>query len=384
MTSTYDSTGVILDRYADVLARLITLLTNQFGESINTAEDTYIGNEIRNISDEVAAINEIVQATNDGFSIANSIGSALDNLLAIVGVERTEASFSTVTLTLTAIDATTVPAGSKYKTATNVIFETDTALTFTGAGSDTVAATCTVVGENNAAIGEVNLIVDEIYGITTVTNAAAAIPGRLRATDEEMKTRHTTAVQTSGENSVNAISEAVAGVTGVSAVYTDDNRTNETVDGVPAHNVVVSVIGGSDADVAAAIDTNITEGVPTFGSTTVSVYNETISQSKDINFSRASNVPLHIALSITTTPGVFPDDGADTIKDALVAEIATYGISTDVIYDALKAQIYSVPGFVLSSYFLDTVDPPTGTADIPMSILQRATLAKTDIDITVS
>ncbi|NIS15869.1 MAG: hypothetical protein GWN96_06475, partial [candidate division Zixibacteria bacterium] len=49
MTSTYDETGIVLDRYADILARYVALLEGEFGESIDTSEDEYVGHTIRNI-----------------------------------------------------------------------------------------------------------------------------------------------------------------------------------------------------------------------------------------------------------------------------------------------------------------------------------------------
>jgi uncharacterized phage protein gp47/JayE len=360
-------------------------LHTTFGYSLNLAIDTYLGQEIRNLANVLSQTNEIVQAIYDALGVEDASGSLLAKQLSLIGIDWVTGAYSSVPLTFTATAATTVPAGTLCRTETGVTFATDAAMTLTGAGSDAVEATCTVVGPHAAAIGEVNTMVNTIYGISGVTNAAAATPGRLRATDAEMKQIHTTTVAESGQNGAARIYQALSEVTGVSAIYVLDNDTDAAIGAVPAHNVAVTVIGGADADIAAAIDNNKTTGVPSYGSTTVSVYNTTTATSHDINFSRGTAVPIYIALDITTIPGVFPDDGATTIKDALVAMFTPQEIriGDDVVYTELYAAIYSVPGIIVNSYYLDTADPPTGTSDISISTLQLATLDADDIDITV-
>jgi uncharacterized phage protein gp47/JayE len=378
--STYDSTGITLDRYADIYSRLVNLARTQFGDSVNTAKDTYLGHQIDNHSLLSAEQNEIIQDVFDAISINNATGVQLANILAFLGIEWSEAAFSTVTLTLTATTATTVPAGSQYKTAANVIFATDTELVFTAAGSSTVAATCTVVGPFEAGIGQVNIINTSVYGISTVTNAAAATPGKYRATDADMKEIHTIAVATTGEHDTASIYEAVSEVTGVSAVDVTENDTSETVNGVPANSVAVSHIGGDDLEVATAIANNITASVPTFGTGAVDVYNDVTSQTKTINKTVGSTVPIYIEIEGDTTQ-IYPNDGDDQIKANIVAAFDDYRMGQDVVYTSIYGPIYNVPGIIVTSLKTDTVSPPTGTADINISRSQLATIQTSDITI---
>jgi uncharacterized phage protein gp47/JayE len=380
MTSTYDETGIVLDRYSDVYARLVELARSQFGNSVNTAKDTYLGHQIDNHSLLTAEANEIIQAVFDAISVNNATGVQLANILAFLGIEWSEASFSTVPLTLTATEATTVPTGSQYKTAANVIFSTDVEVVFTGAGTQEVASTCTVVGPFEAAIGEVNIINTSVFAITTVTNLAAATPGRYRATDAEMKETHTIAVATTGEHDTASIYEAVSEVTGVSAVDVTENDTSETVNGVPANSVAVSHIGGDDLEVATAIANNITASVPTFGTGAVDVYNDVTSQTKTINKTVGSTVPIYIEIEGDTTQ-LYPNDGDDQIKANIVAAFATYRMGQDVVYTSIYGPIYNVPGIIVTSLKTDIVSPPTGTADINISRSQLATIQTSDITI---
>jgi hypothetical protein len=143
----------------------------------------------------------------------------------------------------------------------------------------------------------------------------------------------------------------------------------------------VSAIGGTDADVATAIDNTKTSSVGTHGATTESVYNATTKQTKDINFDRAVNTSTHIKVTLNKIAGVYPDDGDDQIKAALVAHYESIIINSDVVYTALYNPIYSVAGHTVTALTLDTVDPPVGVVDLTSTPLIRYTLALADIDI---
>lgn len=374
MTSTYDSTGLNVDRYADVLARLIALATAWKGESLSTDEEEYLGHVFRQESLLSAEANEIIQAIYDTLGVRNNQSVPLDNILEVIGLYRQAAAKSTVTLTLTVDRAVTIPAGKIVQTAAKVQWVTDEDLVFAGAGSDTVAATCTVTGPNNAAAGEINEIVTPVGGWTAVTNAAAAIPGRNRELDAELKVRHTAAVATSGERDAASIYEAVAAVTGVDAVAVVEDYTSDT----PVH---VYVIGGADEDIAAAIDNTITAGIGLAGTTSVVVYNATIKTNKTIKFTRATDLDTYVSVTVLTNPALYPSDGDDQIKANIVAIYDGQGIGENVVYWELPGAVYDVEGATMTALYLDTVSPPTGTSDIVVAQDKRAVITAANITI---
>jgi uncharacterized phage protein gp47/JayE len=373
--SIYDSSGIRMDPYADVKSDMDASAKIIWGDGINLDFDSFIGGKIELVAQLAAQTNQIVQSVYDAFRVTGASGVALDSLLALIGEQRLSDAYSTVTLTLTATNPTTVTQGSLYSTESGITFATDEEVVFVAAGDQDVEATCTIVGENNAGIGEVNQKRTTVYGITSVTNAAAAIPGRIRETDPEARIRHSEATATSGENDIASIFQAVSGVEGVSSVYID----NDTANG----RVGVSVIGGSDDDIATAISDNLTAGVGTYGTSSVVIYNETTRQSETINFTRASNVPIYITMTITGATGLFPDDGTDQIRDAISEVFETYEINTDVVYTSLYAPIYSVDGVTVNSLYIGASASPTGTSDIPINESEKATISDSNILITV-
>jgi uncharacterized phage protein gp47/JayE len=212
-----------------------------------------------------------------------------------------------------------------------------------------------------------------VYGLTSVTNAVAAIPGRLRETDPQYKERHTAAVATSGEDDIAGIYSAVSEVSGVS-----DCRVIEAVG-----SITVSVIGGSDADVAAAINNNRTGGIPSLGDQSVDVYSAITGETTTERFYRAVDREFFVALTLAKNKALFPDDGELQIKNALVAmALATYRINGTVDYRALQAPVYSVAGVTISDLRIGWTAAPTGITNLTTTIQQRAALPIENISIS--
>jgi len=374
--STYTAAGIVMDRYADVLARIHAVYIAKYGDSIDLDTDAWDGHLSELIALLVGEMNDIIQDISDGRDISNSSGVALDAAISFLGLSRQGAAKSVIVdgVQLTANKATTVPAGSRYGTVPDVVFTTDAELVIPAAGTGLVSATCTEDGAFEVAIGELTQIKSSVPGITAVTNTVAAIPGRLRQTDSEVKAAHALAVATTGEDDVSSIYEALNGVDGVSGIFVFENDTGATASGIPAYTVYVVVIGGSDADVAAAISANKTSGVPTFGSESDTVYNEVTRQTKTIYFDRGAGDSIYIALNITKVSTQFPDDGEVQIINNLAAIYDAKRLGDDVIYNEHWGAIYSVPGLIVNTLKVDTIPIPVGTSDIVMTPQQLASL----------
>lgn len=373
--STYDATGLTVDRYQTILDNMIALVEAWKGESLSTDEQELLGHILRQEALLYAEANEIIQEVYDAISVSNATGAQLDNLLELVNLFRQDAAASTATLTCTVTKATTIPAGSLARTDGNVYFATDSALVFVGAGSNTVAATCTVDGPNNAAAGEISNIATAVNGWSAVTNVAAAVPGRDREIDANFKNRHAAAVATSGERDAASIDEAVGAVDGVSSVKVVEDYTSSTP-------VYVYVIGGADADIAAAIDSQRTIGIGTGGTTAVDVYSTVTKETETIRFTRASDVDVYIDMVLTINSALFPADGDTQIRDNIEDLFDVYEIGDDVIYLELPGAILDVAGVTINSLYLGLTASPTGTSDLAIANDERAVIDSADIGIT--
>jgi uncharacterized phage protein gp47/JayE len=373
--STYGSTGLSMDRYADILAQMIALAEAWKGSSLSTDEQTLMGHLLRQVAYQTDNVNEKIQSLYSTMSVSDNIGNGLDNIVELIGLSRQSAVKSTATVTCIASKACTIPAGSLVKTSANVYFSTDEDLIFAGSGYDYVGVTCTEFGPISGGAGEINTIVNSVNGWSSVNNVDAIIPGRNRETDVDLKIRHTTAVATSGERDAASIAEAVGAVAGVSAVKV----LEDTASSIP---VYVYVIGGTDADIAKAIDDQLTVGIGTGGTTAVDVYNDTLREVKTIRFSRATDVDIYIDMVLSINENLFPADGALQIKEALSGIFNGNSIGVDVIYNQLFQPIYTVPGVIVSQLFIGTSPSPSGTSNITIGNAWRAVLDTANIGIS--
>ena len=123
-------------------------------------------------------------------------GDFLDNLAAMRGVTRIEATAAVTILQFSISDpiasAVSIPAGTRVTNGNDVYFATDEyAEIRPGQTSVTVSATCTDVGltGNGFAIGELNTVVNTLPYIVTVSNTVATSGGADRESDENLKER---------------------------------------------------------------------------------------------------------------------------------------------------------------------------------------------------
>lgn len=120
----------------------------------------------------------------------------LDNLAALRGVQRMEATAATTDLKFSLgsaiASAVSIPAGCRVTNGNEVYFATDEYAEIpAGATEVTVSATCTEEGSygNNFEIGELNIIVNTLPYVVAVTNTVRTYGGADRESDDSLKDR---------------------------------------------------------------------------------------------------------------------------------------------------------------------------------------------------
>lgn len=367
--------GLVLARFTELFAQFGAAGKALWGQSLDTGQTEYIGHMYNQCSLLLAELNDVFAEVADVQSAINVTGDRQDHLFALVGVYRGSGSNSKVTETYTVDRATTIPAGHRMKTLTGLTFRVLENHVAAGAGTYDVEMECTVEGPFDAAIGEVNIPVSSFSGFVSATNAAAATPGAYRQTDGQFRAAHTAAVETSGERDTASIELAVRAVDGVS-----DARC---VDDKDAHTITVSVIGGDPADIATAIDQNITGGIPTLGDQSVEVYSETSGQNETINYYEGANKQLYLSAVLTKNSALFPADGNAQLKALLTAyALENYRLGSTVDYRLLQVPFSQVAGVVINELYIGWSASPTGEANLTTTILERPFLQEANIEIS--
>jgi phage-related baseplate assembly protein len=123
-------------------------------------------------------------------------GDYLDNLAALRGVKRTEATAATTVLQFSLdaaiASAVSIPAGCRATNGNGVYFATDKYAEIpAGETTVSVSATCTDEGScgNDFAAGEFNVVVNTLPYVVSVTNTETTSGGADREDDDSLKNR---------------------------------------------------------------------------------------------------------------------------------------------------------------------------------------------------
>jgi len=361
----------------------------------------------------IAALAEILtnadEAQLDSYNAADpdkATAQALDAILRLSNVERAEGTHSTATVQLVGTASTVVQAGTLIENSvTGTRWATDHQVVL-GAGPTPVTVTCQTIGAQTAGVGELSKIATPVSGLESVSNAGSAALGRNPMTDPEARIFRQETISKPASNTIDSIVSSVATVSGVSHVRGYTNRNNSTDgNGIPGHGFSIIVKGGDDADIARAIYNKLNPGPPMFGGTnpvTVEVQSEVTTNSEDVTFGRAVDVPLYVQVNLIQT-GEIPDSAQSEIKAAIVAyslgnlfdgdsldghrktgfRIAE-SISSGMLHTPVNYYMGRVgEGYVDSIYISRSPDPTEpGVASIGWNEL--ATISDNNIEVTIS
>jgi uncharacterized phage protein gp47/JayE len=384
----YSSSGYTRKRIADWDADLKALYRSIFGENIDLSSDTQDGQLIGALAETLSnqdATNELLS----GIINPNTVeGNWQSTLVRLNGITRLGAASSTVNLTFTGTNGIIIPAGTIVEEITNgEKFATNQPAEILG-GTATVAATAQNTGAIIALSGTITEMVSQISGVDSVTNANDATLGRDEESDGDLRLRRFRSVALASSALTDSIRAAVADIDGVTNIRVYENKTNATnADGIDPHSVAVVVVGGDDTEIAQTILENMSLG-GTYGSTTETV-EDNQGNEIDINFSRPTDVDIHIEMDIRKF-STFPGDGEDQIKAAIIEYMENnpdtkLSIGEDVVYSALFCPIMSVGGLSVTDLTIGTSASPTDKDDIAIAFDEIAEFDTSRITInTVS
>lgn len=340
---------------------------------------------------------KFTELTELGATVYNALnpdaaeGQLLTNVCAISGTLPQVATYSKVTGTLTLNASTTVHAGATVQVLnqpSNVwVLEADAVNSSSSVANVTAVFRSQEPGPQVANAGTLTVIGTPTIGWTAVTNAADAVPGLSADTDTTLRQKRALELLGEGSGDIDAIRAAVLKVGGVLTCFVYENTTLfPDTTGLPPKSFRVVIWDGpsqaanNDA-VAQAIWDAKPSGIQSFGTTALGAATDSTGQLRAINFDRAQQVPIYVAC--TTTPGTLTTAQTSAVKSAMVAyAAANWNLGVSVIALAVRAQALTVGGVTDVPVFdLGLTASPSGTANIPISGLQIATLTTSDITV---
>ena len=377
--------GFTRTRLDERFDQLVVAMQAIFGPTINLDPDSVDGQTLGIYAESISNLDQLAEDVYNGFSPQGASGLALSRLVQINGIRRIAGAYSTAVVRCVGIEGTTIPAGSLIgSTSATLSFTTIADATIGASGQVDVNARAVEYGATLAPAGTLNKIDTPIYGWQTVTNTADAVPGRAEETDEQLRIRRAQSTATPAQSVVDGIYGALANLSSVSRCRVFENVLDTTdANGLPPHSIYCVVDGGAVADIANQIWLRKSAGSTMYGALTQTV-TDSQGGAHSIKFSRPGDVNVYITINLVTRSG-WPTDGAQRIKDALVAwGLDEQEIGEELIYSRLFSPVNTVPGFSITSMFIGTSASPTGTANItvPFDSLARVDSARIVVNVS--
>lgn len=291
-------------------------------------------------------------AVYNSFSPLTAVGYGLSRNVQINGLQKKEASFSTVGLTIIGVANTPISSGVAQDELGQLWNLPESAL-IPGGGSLTVTATAATIGAIFAEANTITQIFTPTNGWQTVNNSSSAIPGNPVESDSALRIRQAQSTALPSLTVLEGTKGAIANVPGVSQVEVYENDTNETDgNGIPANSVAAVIAGSFDyTAVAQAIQIKKTPGAGTYGNQTVLV-NDSRGMPINIEFTDVAEVSPGAGIkvwiqyvAVNSGPNVFSTDYIPLIQAAVAAVVNVAGIGAvdtngQINYTTLFAPAY--------------------------------------------
>lgn len=335
LSATVTAEGISAPDYQTILDTLTSYFQQIYGSDAYLEPDSKDGQMVALVALAIHDANNTAISVYNCFSPATGYGAALTSNVKINGIARRGATNSTVDLVLTGTAGTSITNGT-VKDTNNVIWRLPASVTIGVGGTVTVTATCSNSGAVAALAGTITTINTPTRGWASVTNPAAATIGAPAETDAELRIRQGQSVALPSLTPFEGVDGAIANVAGVTRhkLYENDTGAIDS-NGLPPHSISAIVDGGDVTEIAQTIRGNKGQGTATYGTTSVTVP-DTYGNPHVISFSRSTDVPIFVAITLKVFTGYTSQIG-EQIKQAVADYINGLTIGDDV----LLSRIYS-------------------------------------------
>jgi len=384
---TIDESGISAPPYDQIYQSLIASYKEIYGADCYLAEDSQDGQWIAVLAKAIDDSNKGTIKTFHNYSPSYAVGNALSAAVKINGIERLSSSNSTVNVTVVGQVGKIIVNGVAADTSGNK-WNLPASVTIPPEGQIVVTAIAQQPGAIPAAAGAVNSIATPQQGWQSVTNASAAVAGQPVETDPRLRLRREDSVAQSSLTILEGIEGAIRNLTGVTAVRGYENDSGSTDEnGIPAGAIAMVVDGGIASEIATTINLKKTLGAPTYGSTTITVY-DSKGEPNDINYSVPAPQRIKVEITLHGLVGYNTNIGAAQ-KQAVADYINGLTIGNKIMLPRLQvpAQLYGAPDsltFEIVTIKGSIYPAAVGTSDITIGYNQIATCQVADIVIVTA
>jgi len=378
------SDGLSVRTQPEILAEIEQDQKDNVSASLDLSTSSPNGQINRLISRSESLLEEALAALFAAIDPDSATGEALFRLGALRGTIREAAQPTRVSVVVTlaagtyAINALSVnPTGRAEDVFRNVEAVT------TAGGNETVVFQAVATGPIQVAAN--TLVRVPSTGFTAVVSNAVGTPGRDLETEGQFRLRSNSEIERPGSASASGIvADLLAEIPEIVTCFVTENDTDATVDSVPPHSLEAVIFGpdpatDDDDDAAAAVIlASKAAGAGTYGTTTRTVY-DSEGYAHAISFTRPTDVPVTVAISVKVQISKF--SSAAEVQNVIAARaLSDLAPGLDVAWSVVASWVLSIPGVYRVSAISLNGSP---TTDVTITTRQRATIAASDVTVTV-
>ena len=375
-------TGFERTRLIDRLAEIQGDARAIFGQDIDLSSDTMDGQHISLFAEAIADLDELAELVWMSFDPDLAFGNSLSRLVKINGIERSQGAYSIVNLTVTGTPLVLIPKGSSVSNASGTVeVYTTEDVRIDETGTAIVEAMPESMGAISASADTLTVIKSPLFGWSSVTNAAAMTVGKIRESDQALRTRRRGSVSKGNRNMTEALWAKLSDLSGVIDVSVLENATqNEDSRGLPPHSIHVVIAGGDDNEIAETIWLSKTGGTVVAGTESHIVIDE-VGGEQVMKFSRPVDASINIEVFITPLSG-YSFSTESLIKNALVSYLQeTISVGGSIINSALYSPLNDIGGFAIDRIEMAKDGEPLAEKSIYLDFNERLVISTTDIEV---
>lgn len=392
----WQSTGLVIPDETAILAGAQTDIDTAFGGGTNPALDTPQGQLASSLTAVIADKNNQIALVANQVDPQYADGRWQDAIGRIYFLTRTAATATVVTCTLTGTIGAVIPAGTLAQDTNGNTYSLLSAVTIGQTGQASGQFQNVVTGPIACPAGTLTQVYQAVIGWDAVTNPTDGAIGQNVESRSDFEYRRKNSVAANGKGTPQAIYGAVFSVANVLDCYAIDNPLPTAVSigatsyPVKAHSLFVSVVGGTDAAVAAAIFSKKDAGCDMNGNTSVTVYDTSYSYPQPqytIQFERPSALAIKFAIQIVNEP-TLPANIISLIRTAIINKFngVTDGNRERIASTIFASNYYSSIASAASNVSVISCLIGTSTATlttVAVGIDQYPTISASDISVTL-
>lgn len=394
-TNYITNNGVLIPDTSNLQSDVQQTYKDALGEDLDTSSETPQGRLIEADTLGQKGVLDIQALVANAMNPNTSFGVFLDALCAMTGTNRQYATYTQSLCTLTGVPNTTIPAGSQARTTAGDVFSLVSNATLSSTGNATAYMQAVESGPVPCAINTLTQIVTPVLGWETINNPNAATLGQAQESDTSLRARRLQNLY-QGNALLDSIISAVSQVPGVVGVYGYENYTNavETIGesiAVQPHSIYIVADGGADADVAQAIWVKKSLGCGYTGTVSQTVTDPLTDVDYQVSFNRPTYTPIQVSITVNVPSASVSEDLQQSVINALLAwangevqGVQGLMLNTPVSpFEAAAAVSDQLPDLFVSNVQVGLVGGSLSTNVLTMNVNQRATLAQSNISVTI-